>query len=220
MSRGLFITFEGGEGSGKSTQLRLLAAFLRAEGREVVETREPGGSALGERIRALLLDPGTRMDPVAQFLLFSAARRDHVVSLIAPAVARGAVVLCDRFADSSRAYQGAAGAVGPALIAMVEAAAVNAMRPDLTLLLDIAPERGLLRAKARLGGSLAEGDAFEAADIDFHRRVRDGYLGIARAEPERVHIVEADRAQDEIASDIRKLVAGATALLQRGRTNG
>jgi dTMP kinase len=217
MSQGLFVTFEGGEGSGKSTQLRLLAAALRDAGREVVETREPGGSALGERIRAILLDPGVRMDPVAQFLLFSAARRDHVVTLIAPAVARGAVVLCDRFADSSRAYQGAAGSVAPELLSTVEAAAVGDMRPDLTLLLDISPEQGLARARTRLGATLSNGDAFEASNLDFHRKVREGYLAIARAEPERLRTIAADRPPELLAREIEAIV---TAKLARSAASG
>jgi dTMP kinase len=217
MSRGLFLTFEGGEGSGKSTQLRLLATMLRDADREVVETREPGGSALGERIRAILLDPGVRMDPIAQFLLFSAARRDHVVTLIAPAVARGAVVLCDRFADSSRAYQGAAGSVAPEILSTVEAAAVGDMRPDLTLLLDISPEQGLARASTRLGATLASGDAFEASNLDFHRKVREGYLALARAEPDRLRTIDADRPPEIIAREIGAIV---TAELARRAASG
>lgn len=206
MKKGVFMTFEGGEGSGKSTQLRLLAAHLGGSGREIVMTREPGGSLLGERIRALLLDPATRMDAMTQFLLFSAARRDHLNDLIGPAIDRGAVVLCDRFADSSRAYQGAGGALDPRFMLEVENAVVADRRPDLTLLLDLAPEAGLARARRRLGADLAGGDAFEAADLAFHERVRAGFLAIASAEPQRVRVVDAARDQDRVFADVSAIV--------------
>jgi len=198
---GRFITFEGGEGSGKSTQIKRLALSLASEGREVVATREPGGSAMGERIRALLLDPAARIDPLTQILLFCAARHDHVAALIAPALRRGAWVLCDRFMDSTRAYQGAAGDVDPTLVRMLEGAAIGATAPDLTILLDIDPGAGLTRARRRLGRSEAP-DAFEAADLAFHQRVRAAYLAIAAAEPLRCAIVQAERSEEEVAADI------------------
>jgi dTMP kinase len=201
MTRGRFITFEGGEGSGKSTQIKALAAELRAAKLEVVETREPGGSPMGERIRALLLDPEARFDPIAQLLLFSAARRDHVHNLIAPALARGVWVLCDRFADSSRAYQGAAGDVSAAFLRSVEEAAVGATRPDLTVILDIPPDIALPRAHARRGRT-ADADAFESADLAFHNRVRQGFLDIARQEPERCVVIDANQSVAFVATDV------------------
>ncbi len=201
---GRFITFEGGEGSGKSTQIKRLASALQQRGLDVVMTREPGGSPMGERIRGLLLDPTAKLDPVAQLFLFSAARRDHVTALIAPALAQGQWVLCDRFADSSRAYQGAAGALPDALINQCEAAAVGKTRPDLTIILDIAPEAGLERASRRRNKG-TKADAFEASDLAFHKRVRAGFLAIARDEPMRCAVLDAERPELTIHADILAL---------------
>jgi len=199
--RGRFVTFEGGEGGGKSTQIERLASGLANHGHEVVQTREPGGSPIGERIRLLLLDPAAKLDPVTQILLFGAARRDHVISLIEPALQRGAWVLCDRFMDSTRAYQGAAGAVDLDLVSSLEDAVVGRTRPDLTLILDIDPRRGLARANRRRGRAVAP-DAFEASDIAFHSRVRQAYLDIAAREPQRCAVIDADRTADAVARDI------------------
>ena len=150
MARGLFITFEGGEGAGKSTQVGLLAMRLAAQGRDVVRTREPGGSPGGEAIRALLVTGGAdRWSATTETLLMNAARCDHIERVIAPALQRGAVVICDRFADSTRAYQGAAGGAAPELIAALEAAVVGDTRPDLTFILDLPVEIGLARAAGR-----------------------------------------------------------------------
>jgi len=203
-ARGRFITFEGGEGSGKSTQIRRLLKALLAEGVEAVVTREPGGSPAGERIRALLLDPASHLDALTQLLLFCAARRDHVVALIEPALERGAWVLCDRFTDSTRAYQGAAGDLDDRLVASLEQAVVGAARPDLTLILDIAPHEGLARARRRLAGTEAP-DAFEAADVAYHERVRQAFLAIAAAEPERCAVVAADGSEDDVADEIDRI---------------
>ena len=187
MTRGRFITFEGGEGAGKSTQLNRLAERLREGGVEVVATREPGGSPGAEAIRELVLNGAAdRWSPVTETLLMYAARRDHLEHVIEPALARGAWVVCDRFADSTRAYQGAAGGTDPALIAALEAQVLGRARPDLTLVFDLAPEAGLARAHAR-GGELR----FESKGLDFHRRLRDGFLAIARAEPDRCVLVDA-----------------------------
>lgn len=199
--RGRLITFEGGEGSGKSTQIKRLSIFLRANRLNVVETREPGGSPMGERIRGLLLDPEARLDGVTQLLLFGAARRDHVVQLIEPALARGAWVLCDRFIDSTRAYQGAAGAVDAALVDAVETAALGGTRPDLTLILDIAPREGLARAQRRRGAAVSP-DAFEAAGLAFHERVRDSFRAIAAAEPQRCVLIDAAGSEAEVAAAV------------------
>jgi dTMP kinase len=202
--RGRFITFEGGEGSGKSTQIRLLAKRLEAQGRIVRQTREPGGSPMGERIRGLLLDPAAKLDAMTQIFLFCAARHDHVVELIEPALVRGEWVLCDRFADSSRAYQGAAGEIPENLVRIFENAAIGMTKPDLTLILDIAPEKGLARANHRRGKA-NKADAFEAADIAFHERVRQGYLAQALAEPVRCVVINADQSEEAVAADITRL---------------
>lgn len=203
MTRGIFITFEGGEGAGKSTQIRRLAERLRADGRDVVLTREPGGSPGAESIRELLLNGETdRWSPLTEALLMNAARRDHIERVIAPALARGAVVLCDRFADSTRAYQGAGGAVDPAVIAQLEAAVVGDMRPDLTLIFDLPVEEGLRRALSRNGGE----ERFEAKGAAFHERLRAAYLDIARAEPERCVLVDATATLDAVEAAVAAVV--------------
>ena len=187
MTRGRFITFEGGEGAGKSTQLARLAERLREHGLEVVATREPGGSPGAEAIRELVLNGAAdRWSAVTETLLMYAARRDHVERVIAPALARGAWVVCDRFADSTRAYQGAAGGTDPALIAALETQVLGEARPDLTLVFDLPPEAGLARAQAR-GGEMR----FESKGLAFHQKLRDGFLAIARAEPDRCAVIDA-----------------------------
>lgn len=199
MTRGIFITFEGGEGAGKSTQIRRLAERLRAGGQDVVLTREPGGSPGAESIRELLLNGETdRWSPLTEALLMNAARRDHIERVIAPALARGAVVLCDRFADSTRAYQGAGGAVDTAVIAQLEAAVVGDMRPDLTLIFDLPVEEGLRRALSRNGGE----ERFEAKGAAFHQRLRAAYLEIAAAEPERCVLIDATASLDAVETAI------------------
>jgi dTMP kinase len=198
VARGRFITFEGGEGAGKSTQLKRLAARLQAEGFEVVATREPGGSPGAESIRELVLNGAAdRWSPVTETLLMYAARRDHLERVIRPALVRGAVVVCDRFADSTRAYQGAAGGTDPALIGALETHVLEATRPDLTLVFDLAPEAGLARAEAR-GGELR----FESKGLEFHRRLREGFLAIARAEPERCRLIDAAGSMDEVERQV------------------
>jgi dTMP kinase len=188
VSRGRFISFEGGEGGGKSTQVRLLAERLRARGHEVVCTREPGGSPGAEALRDLLVRGEVdRWSPTAETLILYAAREDHLQRTIRPALAAGAWVICDRFADSTRAYQGAAGAVAPALITALERAVVGETWPDLTLVFDLQPELGLARAAGR-GGAEAR---FEAKGIEFHTRLREGFLALAAAEPERCRLIDA-----------------------------
>ncbi len=216
--RGRFITFEGGEGSGKSTQIRRLAEHLEGQGRIVRQTREPGGSPMGERIRGLLLDPAARLDAMTQIFLFCAARHDHVVELIEPALIRGEWVLCDRFADSSRAYQGAAGEIPAELVQIFEKAAIGTTKPDLTLILDIVPEKGLARANRRRG-KMDKADAFEAADIAFHERVRQGYLAQAVAEPSRCVVINADQPEEAVATEIASLCDKRYASHEKGMTN-
>jgi dTMP kinase len=210
-ARGAFITFEGGEGAGKSTQVARLAATLRARsGRGVCVTREPGGSPRAEEIRAALLDGVAKpYGPFAEALLFSAARIDHLDRLIRPALARGETVLCDRFIDSTRAYQGAAGGLEPGLVAALERVVVGPTRPVLTLILDLAPEAGLARAAARGAGQGGGkgADRFEAEALDFHVRLREAFLAIARAEPERCAVIDAARDPDSVEAAIRETVA-------------
>lgn len=208
MSRGFFITFEGGEGAGKSTQVTRLAERLRAGGHEVLVTREPGGSPGAEAVRHVLLSGAAEpFGPVMEAILFAAARSDHVEQVIRPAVERGTVVLCDRFMDSSRVYQGVTGDLDPKFMAALEKVAVNGMIPDLTLILDIEPEEGLRRASARRGADAA--DRYEKETIDIHRRRREAYLDIADAEPERCIVVDAGRPADEIAAVIERVVTAA-----------
>lgn len=204
MTQGYFITFEGGEGAGKSTQIRRLAERLRAGDREVVLTREPGGSPGAEEIRALLLNgEPDRWSPMTEALLMNASRRDHIERVIAPALARGAVVLCDRFADSTRAYQGAGGQVDPAVIAQLEAAVVGDTRPNLTLIFDLPVEEGLRRALSRNGGE----ERFEAKGAAFHERLRAAYLEIARAEPGRCVVIDATATLEGVEAAILVAVA-------------
>ena len=210
MSAGRFITFEGGEGSGKSTQARRLADFLRSAGCETVLTREPGGTPFAEQVRDLILSRSTaRHGATAQALLFFAARCDHVEALIRPALDRGAWVICDRFSDSTRAYQGAAGAMPRDAIEALDRIVVGDTRPDLTLILDIDPARGLDRAAERraAGDQQASApDPFEERGLDFHERLREGYLQIARADPARCRLIDADATPDAVGDRVREAV--------------
>ncbi len=205
METGRFITFEGGEGAGKSTQLKRLVARLQMAGREVVATREPGGSPGAESIRELVLNGAAdRWSPVTETLLMYAARRDHIERVIRPALDRGAWVVCDRFADSTRAYQGGAGGVAPQLIAAMETHVLEATRPDLTLIFDMPVNIGLQRAHARAGSEMR----FESKGVAFHERLRAAFLEIARAEPERCAIIDACGTLDEVAAQVWAAVTG------------
>ena len=208
VAKGRFITFEGGEGVGKSTQIARLAEHLRANGFEVVMTREPGGTPHAEQLREVLLSGRfAGLGALAEAALFAAARIDHVDSLIAPALARGAFVLCDRFMDSTRAYQGARCGVDPAAVALLERAAIGAARPDLTLILDLPPAEGLARAAARRNHG-EQPDRFEAEADAFHDGLRQAFLDIAAHEPERCSVIDAGRGVEEVARDIRRIVDG------------
>ncbi len=199
MTRGRFITIEGGEGGGKSTQIKRLARALEAAGRTVVTTREPGGSQGGEEIRALLVQGAPeRWDPMTEVLLFAAARREHVVRTIEPALAAGRWVISDRFADSTMAYQGYGRGIDRAALEALRRLAVDALVPDLTLILDLPVEIGLARARARAGQELR----FEAMDTAFHERLRQGFLAIAAAEPQRCAIIDADQSIDAVHAAI------------------
>jgi dTMP kinase len=201
---GRFITLEGGEGTGKSTQARRLADRLRGDGREVVLTREPGGSPGAEAIRALLVTGGAdRWSPLSEALLMYAARRDHIERTVAPALARGAWVISDRFADSTRAYQGAGGGVAPGFIEALEREVVGEAWPHLTLILDLPVEIGLARAAGRAGAETR----FEGKGEAFHRRLRDAFLAIAQAEPARCAVIDASGEPDAVEAAIWRTVA-------------
>jgi len=197
-----FITFEGGEGGGKSTQARRLAAHLSAAGVPVLLTREPGGSPGAEAIRSVILN-GTGFDPVAESMLMFAARREHLVATIRPALAAGMWVISDRFADSTRAYQCHGQGVPGETYQRLADLALEGFRPDLTLILDLPPETGMARATAR--GVAA--DRYERLDAAFHARIRAGFLAIAAAEPERCVVVDAARAPDAVFADVLRTVS-------------
>jgi dTMP kinase len=199
--RGRFITLEGGEGTGKSTQSARLVAALAQRGVEAVATREPGGSPRAEEIRAVILSGSAeRLGPVAEALLFAAARADHVEKTIRPALQRGAWVVCDRFADSTRAYQGAMGGLDGDTLAALERIAVGDTRADLTLVLDLPAATGLARAARRRGGG--EVDRFEQESLAFHEGLRQAFLEIARREPQRCAVVDASLDPDAVAASL------------------
>ncbi len=204
--KGLFISFEGGEGAGKSTQIRILAETLRSRGLEVVVTREPGGSPGAEAIRHVLLSGaaeafGVRMEA----MLFAAARNDHVEEVIRPALESGAVILCDRFLDSSRVYQGTTGNLEPDFIETLQRIAVDGTMPDLTLIFDIPAVDGLARARKRADDG-ATPDRFEKEELETHEKRREAYLDIALNEPRRCRIVDAKQPQERVTEDVLSMV--------------
>lgn len=194
----MFVAFEGGEGTGKSTQLARAAAWLRAAGREVVETREPGGTPLGGQLRRLVLDPAGELVPRAEALIYAADRAQHVEAVIRPALAAGRVVLTDRYVDSTLAYQGAGRGLSVDEARVVTDWATAGLRPDRTVLLDLDPRVGLARAGAR--SSL---DRLEAASLDFHEAVRQAFLDLASDAPERYAVIDASGSVDEVAAQVR-----------------
>lgn len=198
MTNGVFITFEGIEGSGKTTQQQRLAAYLRERGRTVVTTKEPGGTPLADRIRAILLDSASVIDPIAEVFLFAASRRQHTMEIIEPALARGEVVLCDRYADSTLAYQGFGRLIDLDRLRTLNDWATDALKPDLTLVYDLAEETGVRRAVSRNASAEQDEGRFEAEDLRFHRRVREGYRSLAVAEQARFAIVDADAGVDDV----------------------
>jgi dTMP kinase len=199
--RGRFITFEGGEGSGKSTQIRKLAERLDAAKLRTIVTREPGGSPGAEIIRHLVLSGmGKLLGPDAETLLFAAARDDHVRTVIQPALAQGIWVLCDRFFDSTRVYQGRLGQVAPGVVNAMQRVTIGDLKPDLTIILDVPVEIGLQRAAVRRGSGVP--DRFEAEDIQFHRDLRDAYRQIAAEDPERCVLIDATADPDTVAAHV------------------
>lgn len=198
---GLFISFEGGEGCGKSTQIAALSERLKAAGHAVVQSREPGGTPLGEAIRKLLQHDaaGEGMHPEAELLLFAASRAQHVRELIAPALEAGQVVLCDRFMDSTTVYQGVARAIDAAQVEAMNQFAIGQTQPDLTILIDLPPEVGLARVHRRSDGQL---DRMEQEAIEFYQAVRSGYLELAQAEPARFLVLDGSQAIEVLESQI------------------
>jgi dTMP kinase len=195
--RGAFITFEGGEGAGKSTQVDRLRRRLESRGVSVVVTREPGGSPKAEQIREFLLDGRAKaLGSFAEALLFSAARLDHLAKTIRPALEAGKFVICDRFADSTRAYQGASGAVDDATLSALERLVLNGTEPDLTLILDVPEEVGFRRAASRRAGGAA--DRFEGEGAEFHAALRRVFLRIAEAAPQRCAVIDGAAHPDEV----------------------
>ena len=199
--RGKFITFEGGEGSGKSTQIKKLAERLAATKLRTIVTREPGGSPGAEIMRHLVLSGmGKLLGPDAETLLFAAARDDHVRTVIQPALSQGTWVLCDRFSDSTRVYQGRAGKVPAGLVNAMEHVTIGDLKPDLTIILDVPVEIGMKRAAARRGN--AAPDRFEAEDAKFHQDLRDGYRELAALEPQRCVLIDANADTDTVAARV------------------
>jgi len=204
---GLFITFEGPEGSGKSTQARMLAEFLESRGKATLVTREPGGTPLAETLRTLIkdFDGPEKMHASTELLLMEAARAQHVRELIRPALAAGKVVICDRFADSTTAYQGGARGIEQPAIEFLNHFAMAECVPDLTILLDLSPEAGFARTRLR-PETAGKHDRFEEESREFHRRVRESFLAIARRQPQRVRTVDADRPPEQIHEEIKTIV--------------
>lgn len=204
MGRGKFITFEGGEGAGKSTQTRLLAGHLKGQGIDVLTTREPGGSPGAEAIRDLLVtgDPD-RWDPTSEALLNFAARRDHVETIIKPALAKGTWVVSDRFSDSTTVYQGIAGKLGEDAITALEQLTLAGFKPDLTLVLDIPVDVGLARSRARHSASGSTEDRYENMGKDFHEVLRGGFQAVAKANPERCVMIDAGGEVADIEAAIK-----------------
>lgn len=204
MSKGKFITFEGGEGAGKSTQVRLLAQALEAAGQEVVTTREPGGAPGAEQIRDLLVNGAVnRWTPMTEALLNFAARTEHLDKTVLPALDKGQWVISDRFADSTFAYQGYGHGVPLETLRQLYAAVLGDFKPDLTLIFDLDLQTGLDRASARGEGE----DRYERMGTDFHQRLRQGFLEIAKAEPQRCVVIDASLAIDGVTQTIRKIVS-------------
>ncbi|HUN58166.1 MAG TPA: dTMP kinase [Candidatus Binataceae bacterium] len=202
MSSGLFITLEGVEGSGKTTQAGLVADALRAHGYRVLVTREPGGTRAGETIRAIFLDPSVALQPEAELLLVLADRAQHVREQLRPALDGGAIVISDRYSDSTLAYQGYGRGLDLAMLTRLNDFATGGMHPDRTFVLDFEAEAGLARTRARMLGSERVPDRFEGQRTEFHRKVREGFLAIAHADPARLTVIDAGASIAEVTAAI------------------
>ena len=202
---GTFITFEGIDGSGKSTQLRMLADFLKQAGCDALLTREPGGTPVGNRLRGALLDAHEEVDPLTELLVFAADRAQHVRRVLRPALEGGQIVFSDRYADATRAYQGAGRGFSPELIAEIIQLATEGLKPDLTVIFDLSIEAATARTERR-GNGTHRGDRLDAEDDDFHTRVREAYLQLARAEPERIKIVNSNQPLEVTQQRVKGIV--------------
>ena len=221
MRRGLFITLEGIDGTGKSTQLHLLVPHLKKRGLAVRVTREPGGTKVGERIRKILLDSTTtRLASLAELALMYAARAQHLQEVIRPALAKGEIVVSDRYNDASLAYQGYGRKLGAETVRAFDRIVCAGTQPDLTLVLDLAPRLALQRAQGRQSQQKSKQERFELQGMSFHKRVRRGYLAIARKEPRRVKVVQADGPVAEVQAQIRKLVDAFLAQRLKRQSSG
>ena len=206
----MFITFEGIEGSGKTTQIRHVMDFLKQRGRDCISTREPGGTATGQKIRAILLDPESRgMDPSTELLLYVADRAEHVNKVVRPSLSAGRTVLCDRYYDATIAYQGYARGLDMDLLSNLHRLIINDLKPDITFLLDLPPEAGLSRAWKQIDEGKRAGveTRFEKEAFSFHEKVRKGYLELARMEPGRFAIIDAMNNEDQVRQDIIKVLS-------------
>lgn len=202
--RGKFITIEGTDGSGKSTQIELLMDYLRKKGADVIFTREPGGTQISEKIREIILDvDNSEMTGITEALLYAAARSQHVEEKIIPALEAGKIIICDRFVDSSIAYQGAARGLGAEKIMGINEAALHGIMPDMTLFFDLSPEKGILRKKNERAL-----DRLEKEKMDFHEKVYEGYKNLCKKYPERIKPIDADRSIDEVHSEVIEVIDG------------
>jgi dTMP kinase len=207
-TRGLFLTFEGMDGSGKTTQVRRLAERLRARGRTVLETVEPGGTAIGRKIRHILLDAASQeLSPTAELLLYFASRAQNVDEAILPALARGEIVLADRFTDSTLAYQGCGRGLGAEMVLALDRIACRGLKPDLTLLVDIDVETSLARAHARNRAGASGETRMDEQSLEFHRKVYEAYHALAAREPQRVRLIDGSKSMDEVEQQIWEVVS-------------
>ena len=206
----MFLTLEGIEGSGKTTQIDNICRFLENKGHNCVITREPGGTKIGRKIRSILLDPENKgMEPMAELLLYFSDRVEHVKKLIKPALAEGKTVICDRYFDATLVYQGYARGLDIKLITRLHELVLEGLKPDITLLLDLSPETGLSRAWEQIGNGSRSGDEtrFEKEALSFHKKIRAGYLELARLEPQRFRVIDASQEKNKVQMDIEKVLA-------------
>ena len=206
----MFITLEGIEGSGKTTQVDRLAQFLEARGKECLTTRQPGGTVIGENIRSILLNPeNSTLAPMAELLLYLADRAQHISEMIKPALAAGQTIICDRYFDATVAYQGFARGLSVELLLELHRMLFDDLKPDITLLLDLSPQQGLDRAWQQLNSGQRAGreSRFEKETVAFHEKVRAGYLELARLEPQRFRVIDAARSPDQVFAEISKIIS-------------